>query len=146
MGFEPRSPFFFVMIALLPDTADQYIYLTLKEKNKYIPLYTHFLVAFKNMMSNESYYLIGNSESNNDRYTKLKISTNIDDAVNGDVLMQETGQFWYTIYGQNSETNLDPNDASVVGVLEIGILHVLTQDEYFNNPSLTIPDNVIYYE
>jgi hypothetical protein len=134
------------MVTLLPDTAGQSIYLTLKEKNKYMDAYTDFLVVFKNMMSNESYYFIGNPATDNERYTKLNIGTNVDDALNGDIKIVATGQFWYTVYGQNSATNLDPNDASVVGVLEIGILHVLTEEDYFDNPNITIPNNIIYYE
>ena len=142
------KPFFNTdrMVTLLPDTASQAIYLTLKEKNKYIDSYTNFLVVFTNQMSNESFYFIGNVETDNDRYTKLLISTNVDDALNGDILIEATGQFYYSVYAQNSATNLDPDDAVVVGLLEIGILHVLTEEEYFDNPSITIPDNVIYYE
>lgn len=133
------------MVTLLPDTAGQYIYLTLKEKNKYMDSYADFLVVFTNMMSNETYSFIGNVFTDNERYTRLDISTAVDDALNGDIKIVATGQFWYSVYGQNSTTNLDPLDAVVVGTLEVGTVHVLTQEEFYDVPSLSIPDSKIYY-
>jgi len=134
------------MVTLLPNTAAQSIYLTLDEKRKYIPTFTDYLVKFTNQVSNESFVVIANVNSDNSRYTKIDISTAINDAVNGDIQILQTGQFWYTVYGQNSATNLDPDDATVAGVVEVGVLHVLTEENFYNVPTITIPDQVVYYD
>ena len=134
------------MVTLLPNTAAQSIYLTLDEKRKYIPTFTYYLVKFTNQLSNESFIVIANVDSDNTRYTKIDISTATDDAINGDIQILQTGQFWYTVYGQNSATNLDPDDATVVGVVEVGILHVLTQENFYDDPTISIPNQVVYYD
>ena len=56
-----------------------------------------------------------------------------------------SGLYTYTIYGQNSSTNKDPNDASVVGICEIGPAR-FEGSRAWNIPTLDIPDNIIYYE
>ena len=81
----------------------------------------------------------------NERYTKAALPTDNDDPLNGEVLLDESGLYTYTIYGQTSETNLDPSDTSVVGVCETGMLRVTAEDAW-NVPDISIPDNVIYYE
>ena len=98
------------------------------------------------MQSQTAYYLIANVNTENARYTKIDIGTDTDDAVNGSIQITSTGQFYYTVYGQNSDTNLDPEDAAVVGIVEVGLLELVTQETYYNAQGGTIPNNVIYYE
>ena len=131
------------MIELRPNTAEQNIYLTLEER-LFLPTFTHYLMVFKNEMSNTEYCVILAVVTTNERYTKCLISTDEDDKVNGNVLITETGLFYYTVYAQNSSTNLDP--ANTVGVVEVGVCKVLTEEDYFEAQSLTIPDTIIYYE
>lgn len=131
------------MIELRPNTAEQNIYLTLEER-LFLPTFTHYLMVFKNEMSNTEYCVILTVLTTNERYTKCQISTDEDDKVNGNVLITETGLFYYTVYAQNSSTNLDP--ANTVGVVEVGVCKVLTEEDYFEAQSLTIPDTIIYYE
>ena len=131
------------MIELRPNTAEQNIYLTLEER-LFLPTFTHYLMVFKNEMSNTEYCVILAVVTTNERYTKCLISTDEDDKVNGNVLITETGFFYYTVYAQNSSTNLDP--ANTVGVVEVGVCKVLTEEDYFEAQSLTIPDTIIYYE
>jgi hypothetical protein len=134
------------MISLLPNTPSQDVYLTLREKAKDLPLYTHYLVIFTNMISRVEYPFVANVVSDNDRYTKIAINTDTNDPTNGDVLIEETGQFWYKVWGQNSSSNLDPLNASVVGEIERGTLQVITQETFYNPNAVTIPDNIIYYQ
>ena len=131
------------MIELRPNTAEQNIYLTLEER-LFLPAFTHYLMVFKNEMSNTEYCVILAVVTTNERYTKCLISTDEDDKVNGNVLITETGLFYYTVYAQNSSTNLDPTNT--VGVVEVGVCKVLTEEDYFEAQDLTIPDTIIYYE
>lgn len=134
------------MVTLLPDTASQFIYLSLGDRVKDFAAFTNYLVEFENQLSNQKYYLIGDPTVDNSRYTKLAISTSLDDATAGDIKIVETGLFNYAIYGQNSTTNLDPTNATVIGTIAKGVLKVLTQKTYYDAQSVDIPSNVIYYQ
>lgn len=97
------------------------------------------------MATGASVACILNVFADNARYTQVDIATNAADGVNGNVLLKESGLYTYTIYGQNSTTNLDPTDAVVVGVCETGMLR-LGADAAWTPTALSIPNNVIYYE
>jgi beta-glucanase (GH16 family) len=98
-----------------------------------------------NQATKEQFACIFNVEYDNERYTQAALPTNNDDPVNGEILLTESGLYTYTIYGQNSDSNLDPTDASVVGVCEIGPCKV-SDEPAWTIPNVSIPDNVIYYE
>jgi hypothetical protein len=132
------------MIAILPNTTSQNIYLTLKEKQKDVGSWTNYLVEIQGEMSREKRYFIANVVEDNARYTKITMNTNANDALNGDLLITETGQYWYKVYAQDSDTNLDPVNA--IAEIERGVLHVQTEQEYYNLPTITLPDNIIYYD
>ena len=129
------------MIQLLPNTAAQVIYMTLKEKVKDLPTFANYLIEFKSQQSQATFRIIANVNTENVRYTKIDIGTDTDDAINGSIQIVNTGFFGYTVYAQNSETNLDP-----VGTAEIGLAQVLTQEAFYNLQGGTVPANVIYYE
>jgi hypothetical protein len=134
------------MIHLNPNSAtEQTIYLTLQEMKKDFDAFANYLVLFENMGSREQIYFIGDVATDNARYTALSIFTNLDDPLNGDILLEETGHFFYKVWGQNSTTNLDPTDASVVALIEEGTLDV-TGAVGYNIPTIDVPDNVIYYQ
>ena len=86
-----------------------------------------------------------NVSVDNERYTKVGISTAEADPEGGGVLLPNSGLYTYKVYGQNSEDNTDPEDSSVVGVCEIGTVK-LSDSPAWTIPNVTIPDNVIYYE
>ena len=90
------------------------------------------------------HYFIANVVVENDRYTEITIATNSATPLSGNVLITETGQYWYRVYGQNSSTNLDPT--LTVGRVELGVLQVMTQEVYFETDNPSIPDNIVYYE
>ena len=134
------------MITLALNSSDeQFIYLTLQEAKKDFDTFTNYLVIFTSMASNDTYAMVGNVTADNSRYTKLSVITNQPVGISGRVLLTESGQYTYEVYGQNSSTNLSPTDASVEGLIERGTLTV-TGETGYTLPSITIPDNVIYYE
>ena len=134
------------MIHLNPNSsAEQLIYLTLQEMKKDFEAFTHYLVLFESMASKEKYYLIGNIDADNKRYTTLIVYTNEDAPTTGKVLLTESGQYTYKVWGQNSSTNLNPTNAAVVALIEEGTLSVSGETGY-NIPEITIPDNIIYYQ
>ena len=53
--------------------------------------------------------------------------------------------YFYRVWGQNSTTNLDPTDVSVVALIEEGTLDVTGAIGY-DIPTINVPDNVIYYQ
>jgi len=129
------------MIHLAPNTADQEVYLTLYEKRKDLPVFTHYLMKVQHQVSLEEYFLILSFTSDSERYTKVTISTNADDGVNSSILLTETGRLNYWVYGQNSSSNLDPSNT--VGEVERGTIQVdgsFTTSQYRNND-----DSVVYY-
>ena len=136
------SPAFFYefkMIRLLPNTADQDSFLTLKEFRRHLPSFDQYLLEISNAMSNESRYMILNIITENERYTQARISTDANDAENGSLLIEEQGQYRYTVYGQNSSTNLDPNDAAVVGIVEKGVILVMGTDSRYDPDIREVP-------
>ena len=134
------------MITLTPNSSEeQFIYLTLQEAKKDFDAFTHYLVIFTSMASHDTYAMVGNVSADNLRYTKLSVLTNQPLGASGRVLLKESGQYTYEVYGQNSSSNLSPSDASVEGLIERGTLTV-TGETAYNIPTITIPDNFIYYE
>ena len=62
----------------------------------------------------------------------------------GGVIITEGGRYNYVIYGQNSVGNLDPTDSDVVGEIKRGYIEFTTLTQYFDQPSLTIPNDIEY--
>jgi hypothetical protein len=140
------SLFRFNMIHLNPNSADeQFIYLTLAEMKKDFDAFTNYLIILENMASTEQHAFVGDVEVDNARYTKISVYTNQPLGSSSRVLLTETGLYTYKAYGQNSSTNLNASDASVVGLLEQGTLNVAGATGY-EIPDINIPDNYIYYQ
>jgi|TARA_R110000782_G_scaffold117660_2_gene208082 hypothetical protein len=90
----------------------------------------------------KEYFFVGTVNVDNERYTKITVSTNVADTNN--ILMEENGYMYYYVYGQNSETNLSPTDASVIGEIEVGIVSVPSGDTYFT-PNTAVINDTVYY-
>ncbi len=133
------------MIHLAPNTPQQFAYLTPFEARKFLPSFTHYLMVITSQATSEVVACILSVEVDNERYTKIGIATDDDAPEDGGVLLTESGLYTYEVYGQNSESNIDPTDASVVGLCEIGTIK-LSDEAAWTIPTVTIPDNVIYYE
>jgi hypothetical protein len=134
------------MIHLNPNSADeQFIYLTLAEMKKDFDAFTNYLIILENMASTDQHAFVGDVEVDNARYTKISVYTNQPLGSSSRVLLTETGLYTYKAYGQNSSTNLNASDVSVVGLLEQGTLNVAGATGY-EIPDINIPDNYIYYQ
>ena len=133
------------MIHLVPNSANNVVYTTPFESRKFLAAFTDYLLVLTNQATEEQFACIFNFQYDNERYTQADLPTNNDDPVNGEILLTESGLYTYTIYGQTSGSNLDPTDASVVGVCEVGSCKV-SDEAAWTIPTVTIPENVIYYE
>ena len=134
------------MITLAPNSStEQFFYLTLQEAKKDFDAFTNYLVEFRSLSSEEEFYFIADVVTDNARYTKVSINTDANQPTAGHILLTESGQYSYKVWGQNSTTNLDPTDSRVVAMIERGTLTV-TGETGYDIPSISIPDNVIYYQ
>ena len=129
---------------LQTNTASQTLLLSLEEGVLLLPSFTDYLLVIQNEITLEIFAVIPTLISSNERITTLSVSTNTDDAVNGSILITDGGRYNYVIYGQNSNSNLDPTDADVVGEIKRGFIQFTTLTQYFDQPSLTIPNDIEY--
>ena len=133
------------MIRLQPNTASQKIHVSPFQARKYLATFTHYLIEFKSQATSATFIVVLDVFSDNARYTTAKIGTHVNSPLTGDIKIVDTGFYTYTIWGQNSGSNLDPTDASVVGECEVGVLQVIGA-EAWTIPVISIPNNVVYYE
>jgi hypothetical protein len=134
------------MIYLLKNTAAQLLYLSLKEGELLLAnTYTHYLLELTNEQTLEKLYAIPIQIAQNDRYTTIQIGTNANTPTAASLLINYPARFSYVVYGQNSSSNLDPTDAVVEGVIQMGYLIVedLTTPR-FTEPNLTIDSDIAY--
>lgn len=131
------------MIHLLPNSATNTVNVTPFEARKFLSAFTNYLLELTNQATQEKHYAVPVLTYDNERYTQFDLPTN-SDTLNA-VLITESGLYTYKIWGQNSATNLDPADASVVGICEVGSCRV-SDEPAWTIPAVSIPDNVIYYE
>jgi len=129
---------------LQTNTASQNLLLSLEEGALLLSSFTDYLLIIQNETTLEKFAVIPTLISTNERISILSISTNADDAVNGSILITEGGRYNYVIYGQNSVGNLDPTDPDVVGEIKRGYIEFNTLTQYFDQPSLTIPNDIEY--
>ena len=131
------------MIHLLPNSATNTVNVTPFEARKFLPEFRYYLLELTNQATQEKHYAVPVLTYDNERYTQFDLPTN-SDTLNA-VLITESGLYTYKIWGQNSKTNLDPADARVVGICEVGPCRV-SDEPAWTIPAVSIPDNVIYYE
>ncbi len=131
------------MIHLLPNSASNTVNVTPFEARKFLSAFTYYLLELTNQATQEKHYAVPVLTYDNERYTQFDLPTN-SDTLNA-VLITESGLYTYKIWGQNSASNLDPADASVVGICEVGPCRV-SDEPAWTIPAVSIPDNVIYYE
>ena len=130
---------------LQTNTASQTLLLSLKEGVLlFDTTYTNYLLVIQNEITLETFYVIPTQISENDRVTTLAISTNDDDPTNGSILVTNGGRYNFIIYGQNSTTNLDPQNADVVGEIKRGFIQFETVVNYYDQPNIIIPSDIEY--
>ena len=129
------------MLYLNSNSGTQSLYLTLQDAARDYT-YTHYLFKLVHRTSLTDYYFVGYVMNDNPRYTRVDVATNADTTNN--VLLTKTGDYDYYVYAQNSSTNKDPENASVVALIEEGTLRV-PGASIASFPSFTLDDNVIFY-
>lgn len=130
---------------LQTNTAFQTLLLNLKSGSLlFATTYTNYLVVIQNEITLENFYVIPSTISENDRITTLAISTNADDPTNGSILVLNGGRYNFIVYGQNSDTNLDPTSADVVGEIKRGFIQFETLVNYYDQPNIIIPSDIEY--
>lgn len=121
------------------NTSNQTLRLTLDEGRQYFSTaFTHYLLVLtheENSTTGTDLAQVPQIVAENQRITTLNVTT---------VGLTLVGRYRYEAYGQNSPTNLNPSDDSVVGLVEIGWLDLVDATEYYDIPTITIQDDVIY--
>jgi len=124
------------MVYLNTNTANQYAWLSLDEGRQYFNVaFTYYLLILTYEMTGEQLAQVVEVINENERVTKIRLTT---------VGLVDAGKYKYDVYGQNSDDNLDPTDASVVGLVERGSMILQDGTIYFDVSSPTIPVDVIY--
>jgi hypothetical protein len=129
---------------LQTNTASQTLLLSLEEGVLLLPPFTDYLLVIQNEITLQIFPVIPILVDSNERITTLSINTDTDEPEEGCVLITQSGRYNYIIYGQNSSTNLDPENAVVVGELKRGFIEFTALTEYFDQPNLTIPNDIEY--
>ena len=126
------------MIHLEVNTAAQQIILTLREgKAYYSTAFENYLLIITREERAETGLDLAQIPTvifDSDRYTKLSLTT---------VGLTTPGRYRYIVFGQNSSSNLDPTDPVVVGEIEQGWFNLYTDDDYWDDPQLTIDNDII---
>lgn len=127
------------MVYLTTNTANQTVRLTLDEGRAYFDTaFTHYLVIItreEHSAAGEDLAQVATVVNETYRVTRLTITT---------VGLTMPGRYRYEVYGQNSANNTNPNNVSVVGLVERGTAQLTDSTQYYDTPSLTISDDVIY--
>jgi hypothetical protein len=124
------------MVYLNTNTANQYAWLSLDEGRAYFNVaFTHYLLILTYEMTGEQLAQVVTVINENERVTKIRLTT---------VGLTDAGRYHYEVYGQNSSTNIDPTNASVVGLVEKGLMILQDGTIYFDVSTPTIPVDVIY--
>ena len=126
------------MLTLQPNTANQTARLTLNEGRTRWGNYTHYLLVLSfddsGIETDNTLAQVVTVTEETARVTTFTCTT---------VGLENMGKYWYKVYGQNSSTNTDPTDDSVVGLVEQGSA-VITDDASGFIDNTTINNAVKY--
>ncbi len=127
------------MIYLQNNAIQQTVFLSLDETRQYFSTpFTHYLFILtheENSTTGSKLAQVATIVNENVRITELSISTD---------KLSLPGRYRYDVYGQNSGANVNPNNASVVGLLRRGYAVLTNSQQFFDVPSITIPNDIIY--
>ena len=127
------------MIYLQTDTPAQTIYLQLDETRQYFATpFTHYLLIItheENSTTGDKLAQVATIVNENVRITELTGTTSS---------LTLAGRYRYDVYGQNSSSNINPTNVSVVGLLKRGYVVLTANTQFFDVPSITIPNDIIY--
>jgi len=119
--------------------SSQTLYLSLNESRQYFAVaFTHYLLILiheENSTVGEELAQVPTIVLENQRITQLTVTT---------VGLTLPGRYRFEVYGQNSAVNLDPSNAAVLGLCRIGWLDLNSSTIYYDVPTITINDDIIY--
>jgi len=126
------------MLLLQPNQANQTGRLTLFEGKSVLDTFTHYLLVLNRddsgVETSNKLAQVLNVTLDNARITTFTCTT---------VGLEYSGQYYYEVYGQNSASNIDPLNASVVGLIERGSAIIADNGEYYID-NTTINTTTIY--
>lgn len=129
------------MIYLNTNASNQVVFLSLDEARQYYATaYTDYLVVLtheENSTTGTKLAQVATIVSESVRITELIVST---------VGLTLPGRYRYEVYGQNSSSNINPTNPTVVGILQRGYAVLNDNGTYFDVPTVTIPNDIIYGE
>ena len=103
------------MLVLNPNQANQTARLTLNEGRTKVGNYTHYLLVLSfddtGVDTANTLAQVVTVTNETARATTFTCTT---------VGLTNEGKYWYKVYGQNSSSNTDPENGSVVGIVEQG--------------------------
>jgi magnesium-transporting ATPase (P-type) len=124
---------------LTTNQAGQIMRLSLDESRQYFAAtFTHYLLILtheENSTTGTDLAQVPTIVNENQRITTLAVTT---------VGLTLAGRYRYYVYGQNSASNTNPNDASVVGLCRIGWAVMSDATTFYDIPNITINDDIIY--
>ena len=125
------------MLYLQPNTSNQSVYLSLFEGRVTLIDFSHYMVSIIHEENSETGTLLNQVPevlSDGSNYSNLIITT---------VGITQSGRYRYIVYGQNSSTNIDADDASIVGIVEIGYLVIGDIKDYYDIIQTTSENDII---
>lgn len=103
------------MLVLTPNQANQTARLTLNEGRSIVGEYTHYLLVLSfddtGVTTDNELAQVVTVTDETARVTTFTCTT---------VGLEYEGKYYYKVYGQNSSSNTDPDNGSVVGLVEQG--------------------------
>jgi len=127
------------MITLNTNQASQTILLSLDEGRQYYNTpFNYYLITLQheeNSIAGNYLAQVASVTSESQRITQLVITT---------VGLVLPGRYRYYVYGQINNSNLDPTDVSVVGMVEQGWIVLTDQAAGYTLPDITIDNDFIY--
>lgn len=127
------------MIYLFTNQPNQQVFLSLDETRQYFATaFTDYLIVLtheENSTTGTDLAQVANILNETVRITQLQIST---------VGLTLAGRYRYEVYGQNSNSNTNPTSGVVIGLLERGYAVLKDNTTWFDVPTDTIPNDIIY--
>lgn len=126
------------MLLLQPNQANQTGRLTLFEGKSVLDTFTHYLLVLNlddsGVTTSNKLAQVITVTLDNARITTFTCTT---------VGLEYSGRYYYEVYGQNSASNIDPLNASVVGLIERGSAIISDNGTYYTD-NTTINTTTIY--
>jgi hypothetical protein len=122
------------MLYLQTDEALQEAYINLSEgRDNLLSSFSDYLLVLRNKETGGEFAQVLTIDTENEQWTKVQIDTTD---------ITATGDYIAFIYGQNSPSNTNKNDASVVGLVKTLIVNLANSTIFVERPTITIPPNV----